>query len=143
MAADAFAIPAAAQVITEIPQTSKRKKETDDLYQCQAPGCNHKDVFLKLQEHIFAEHLNRRFACPKQDCIKNYKWEVSLRAHLRKQHSNQPELSLQIKQLSIEKVNELTDPFMPNLVSTVAQYQQYQCDLCSRNFILTRPFSSP
>ena len=83
LAADVMAIPAA-QVLTQIPETNKRKKE-DNLYQCQAPNCYHKNTFSKLRNHILITHLNYRFHCPQEDCIKNFKYNNDdLLKHLKK-----------------------------------------------------------
>lgn len=127
VATEALAIPAAAQVSTEIPQTNKRKKGAE-LHQCQAPGCNHTDTLFKLRNHILITHVNYRLVCPKKGCNKKYKHQTGLLGHLRKAHSGQPELELQVEELSIEKLNELTDHFIPKSVKA-----NYQCDLCGRS----------
>lgn len=124
LSSDASVIPAAAQVLTHTPGTNKRKNEATH-YQCQAPGCEYKDNLSQLRNHILEKHVDFRFRCPRQDCVKNYKTRKALLRHVREVHPQQPEL-LQAPELSVEKLNELTDRFMPQL--------RFECNLCSTRF---------
>lgn len=130
LAAQTLAIPAAAEVPTPTVQINKRKKEPN-VYQCQAPNCNYQDALFNLRTHILYTHLNYRFYCPLKACLKKYKHRKGVLEHLNKVHFGQPGLKLQVPELSIEKLTELTDPFLPK--SAMAK-PLYYCNLCGRNF---------
>lgn len=124
LAAEALAIPAAAQAPAKT-LTNKRKNQACVTYQCQAPGCNYKDVLHSLREHILDTHVDAGFICPQTNCSQRYRSREYFLNHLRKIHADKPELLLS-PQAAVTRLDILIAPYMPQL--------SFKCTECSDAF---------